>query len=475
MLRLRPRACWPGHAPHAPGHWLLGNFKCFGSKSHEVIRSLAERFSQKPFMIAFPGVGRMVVVTDGEDGRFLLNRFPNKPYFVGQAFELISGERAVTSLTVTSTRDPASRIKRLHLFSKIYGAETRIFAQRLLGFVDALCAHFDALPDAAVLDVAEHAGALILDTFSAAAFCGFPMRAIERESPGRNLLTDLFIVNSEFTSKPPFLSRLLFMVPSCWRSSHAAACVARSHVRAVAQAILAHGMSAASASPRAEHTLLGRILTLPEDDRVAEIIFLLSAGTGTTADTIAFALHAVAAHPCVAERLQHELDAALEDFKHSTEDAMIEALLPERCPFLDAVMKETFRLYPVAGDGFDRVADHDVVLPVSGTHIRRGQVVRFHSFTAHTAHGCGFSLPQEFLPERWLGDHFVPPGFLPFGAGSRDCAGQHLARQQVRIVLGVLLQRYVFALAPGETQYKEMHSAATMCPMNGVRCIIKRR
>ena len=62
--------------------------------------------------------------------------------------------------------------------------------------------------------------------------------------------------------------------------------------------------------------------------------------------------------------------------------------------------------------------------------------------------------PEVFRPERWdpLQEQKVPQwAYFPFGGGSRICMGMSLAQLQIRLVLAVILQRYIPHLVPGHS------------------------
>ena len=60
--------------------------------------------------------------------------------------------------------------------------------------------------------------------------------------------------------------------------------------------------------------------------------------------------------------------------------------------------------------------------------------------------------PHKFNPSRWLensensaekNDPFV---FTPFSAGPRNCIGQHLAMNEIKIILGLFITRFDFSI-----------------------------
>jgi cytochrome P450 len=49
--------------------------------------------------------------------------------------------------------------------------------------------------------------------------------------------------------------------------------------------------------------------------------------------------------------------------------------------------------------------------------------------------------PDQYRPERFLADRPAGHAWLPFGGGARRCIGMAFAQQEMRIVLGRILQR----------------------------------
>ncbi len=66
-----------------------------------------------------------------------------------------------------------------------------------------------------------------------------------------------------------------------------------------------------------------------------------------------------------------------------------------------------------------------------------------------------FRNPEQFAPERWLGDPRFKTdrrgGMLPFGIGPRNCLGQNLAYVEMRLILAKLLWSFDLELC-GESE-----------------------
>jgi carotene epsilon-monooxygenase len=87
--------------------------------------------------------------------------------------------------------------------------------------------------------------------------------------------------------------------------------------------------------------------------------------------------------------------------------------------------------------------------------------------------------PHDFLPERFPLDEPVPTEqntgyrFIPFSGGPRKCVGDQFALMEAVAALAVLLQRFDFALVPG--QEIGMTTGATIHTTNGLFCTMARR
>ncbi|GJN10110.1 hypothetical protein PR202_ga28174 [Eleusine coracana subsp. coracana] len=116
-------------------------------------------------------------------------------------------------------------------------------------------------------------------------------------------------------------------------------------------------------------------------------------------------------------------------------------------PYLQAVVKETFRLHPPAPLLLPRRAEKTT--EIMGYTIPNGSRVLINIW----AMGRDANIwpePDKFTPERFLvkavdfkGGDFE---LIPFGAGRRICPGMPLAIRMVHLVLGSLLNQFKWSL-----------------------------
>ncbi|XP_076780062.1 cytochrome P450 3A9-like [Arvicanthis niloticus] len=124
---------------------------------------------------------------------------------------------------------------------------------------------------------------------------------------------------------------------------------------------------------------------------VAQSVLFIFAGYETISSTLSFALYLLATHPHFQKKLQNEIDAALPDKAHATYDALVQM------EYMDMVVNETLRLYPVGGR-LERVCKKNV--EINGVFIPKGTVVMIPTFALHKDPKC-WPEPEEFCPERY--------------------------------------------------------------------------
>ena len=135
-----------------------------------------------------------------------------------------------------------------------------------------------------------------------------------------------------------------------------------------------------------------------------------------------------------------------------------------RLPLLDAVVKETLRLWPVVTD-INRVLAQPMQLGEyelpAGTNIAASSAILHYDPDLYPD-------GETFRPERFLERRFGPHEYLPFGGGERMCPGSHFSVYELKIVLATLLTRWRYTLLDEGTM-KVKRMGGMMTPTTGVR------
>ena len=178
---------------------------------------------------------------------------------------------------------------------------------------------------------------------------------------------------------------------------------------------------------------------LGEEQIRDELIALLFAGYDSTATALALTLGLLGDRPAVQRRLRRELTRVLDGATPTPSDL-------EDLPILDAVVRESLRLYPPQ---YVLLREPTRDLTLGGYELDEGTTVVLSPWV------CGrdprhWEAPDQFRPERWQADRERPDfAYFPYGAGPRRCLGRGLAAQTIRLVVAVVCQRRRLRLQGG--------------------------
>lgn len=237
---------------------------------------------------------------------------------------------------------------------------------------------------------------------------------------------------------------------------------ARAAARAVDELILAEvarrraeGVDA-DASPDTLSALLET--SLSDAELCDQIRSLIAAGYDTTSSAAAWIVHALGAHPAALDDLSTQVRDTIGDRAPTVDDL-------RAMPLVDAVVRETLRLWPPGVVGGRTAVDDFELL---GHRVPGGSTVLYSPYVTHRMTEVWGDDAAEFRPERWLGDgggEPVPYSFVPFGGGYRKCIGFALATLELQVLVVRLAQRLRWTLHdPTPTGV----GLATFAPKSGV-------
>ncbi|MET7621314.1 cytochrome P450 [Streptomyces sp. NPDC005408] len=183
-------------------------------------------------------------------------------------------------------------------------------------------------------------------------------------------------------------------------------------------------------------------------DQLGTILF---AGAETTAATLAWTFHELAAHPEVEKQLVAEIEEVVGDRPVTIED------IP-RLEGIRRVLDEVIRLHGVTM--LMRRTTEPVEL--AGITFPTGTEVAFSLYAIHRDPTL-YANADSFDPDRWLPKRQEEAGlgrkdYIPFGAGNRKCIGDLFVWTEATIAIATVLARWQLVPAPGHTP-KEVASA----------------
>jgi cytochrome P450 len=231
----------------------------------------------------------------------------------------------------------------------------------------------------------------------------------------------------------PF-SRYFWWAFADGRKGHAA----RGRTLAFCAKLLEHYRSLPEGARRAD-SIIGRIdanPTYPSDaQRYADILAFLVAGHDTTALSLAWLLYHLAKQPQAQAALRAELRAMPVAERASS-------------PLLNATIKESMRLDPVAAGGSLRVTTRDFKIGgAAGDAVVPAGCIVWVPYCISFRHASIGAEPHAFRPERWLADgaaKALDEAIFPWASGRRNCVGQALARAELYTLVPRLVCDYTW-------------------------------
>ena len=196
-----------------------------------------------------------------------------------------------------------------------------------------------------------------------------------------------------------------------------------------------------------------------------ECVKIILAGHETTANALSFAVHLIAHHPEVQERLHAEA-AVLQGRTPTAADY-------PRLPYANAVFSEALRLYPPVWVTARTCAKE---YQIAGFTVPVGASILASQYVVHRDPRY-FPEPERFDPERFLrvGKADRPRyAYFPFAGGSRQCIGEGLAWMEGTLVLAVIARDWQVAPEPGSKAVPQAEAAVSLRPKGGVRLRLER-
>ncbi|XP_051123102.1 cytochrome P450 76T24-like [Andrographis paniculata] len=177
------------------------------------------------------------------------------------------------------------------------------------------------------------------------------------------------------------------------------------------------------------------------------LLDLFVAGADTTSGTVEWAMSELMRRPEKLSRARDEIRGLIGETGEMQESDI------QNLPYLQAVVKETFRFHPAAPFLMPRKAETDV--EINGYIIPKDCQILIN-FWASGRNSNVWSDAETFMPERFLeGDarkiDYRGKDFelIPFGAGRRICPGLPLAHRMVHLMLATLVHGFGWKLEEG--------------------------
>uniref|UniRef100_A0A8C7N2E7 unspecific monooxygenase n=1 Tax=Oncorhynchus kisutch TaxID=8019 RepID=A0A8C7N2E7_ONCKI len=193
---------------------------------------------------------------------------------------------------------------------------------------------------------------------------------------------------------------------------------------------------------------------LTDHEILSQAMIFIFAGYETSSSTMSFLAYNLATNPHVMTKLQGEIDTVFPNKAPIQYEALMQM------DYLDCVLNESLRLYPIA-PRLERVAKKTV--EINGIVIPKDCIVLVPTWTLHRDPEI-WSDPEEFKPERFSKENkesIDPYTYMPFGAGPRNCIGMRFALIMIKLAMVEILQSFTFSIcdetevrrSPEQTEY----------------------
>ncbi|KAL0425901.1 UNVERIFIED_CONTAM: cytochrome [Sesamum radiatum] len=172
------------------------------------------------------------------------------------------------------------------------------------------------------------------------------------------------------------------------------------------------------------------------------LLDLFLAGTDTTSGTVEWAMTELMRQPEKISRIRDEIRSLIGENSHVQESDI------SRLPYLQAVVKETFRLHPAAPFLVPHKAVSDI--EINGYMVPKDAQILVNVW-ASGRDPYKWVESDAFVPERFLEHNMIDYRgkdfeLIPFGAGRRICPGLPLAHRMVHLMLATLIHNFGWEL-----------------------------
>ncbi|PQE07773.1 cytochrome P450 protein [Rutstroemia sp. NJR-2017a BVV2] len=194
------------------------------------------------------------------------------------------------------------------------------------------------------------------------------------------------------------------------------------------------------------------------------------AGSETTAISLSAVFYYLLKNERCMERLLQELDEkAREGYFEDKETGLVSWTESQGLPYLDACIKEAFRLHPAPGLPLERVVPEQG-MEIAGEWVKGGTIVGCNAWVIHHRREIFGEDVDVYRPDRW----FVEEGkdreaeekrikemngtMLHFGMGARTCIGKNISLLEIYKLVPSMLRTFEIRLEDPSQEWK-LHNA----------------
>ncbi|CAI7592576.1 unnamed protein product [Penicillium glandicola] len=210
---------------------------------------------------------------------------------------------------------------------------------------------------------------------------------------------------------------------------------------------------------------------MAENEILAAAVANIGAGAETVGATAQAFIYYLLRYPQHLQRLRDEIDAAQDRGELSR---MVQYNEAQRLPFLQACLKETYRVHSAVVGGLPRVVPHGG-MTIAGRYFPEGVVLSINTWVFHRNPQIFGEDCNSFNPDRWLQAKtgHIDSFLIHWGAGYNQCPGRNLAQFELLKLMATLIRDYDIEQVVPKKEWV-FKSQFTAVP-SGWPCKIRRR
>ena len=185
-----------------------------------------------------------------------------------------------------------------------------------------------------------------------------------------------------------------------------------------------------------------------DDSRILTMaVSMAFAGSETTGISLAAVFYYLLKNPQCYRRLVEEIDTAVSQRTiMDRPTGLVSWAESQKLLYLDACIKEAFRLHPAAGLPLERVVPSQGA-DICGERIKGGTIVGCSAWVIHRRPEIYGERVEDYRPERWLeadkeARKEMEACMFQFGMGSRTCIGKNISLLEIYKLVPSFLRRY---------------------------------
>ncbi|KAE9391109.1 cytochrome P450 [Gymnopus androsaceus JB14] len=225
---------------------------------------------------------------------------------------------------------------------------------------------------------------------------------------------------------------------------------------------------------------------LDEDEIIAQTSTrtFIFAAMDTTSNAMSRILQLLSVHPDVQDKMRQEISQARQE--RQGENLSYDELVA--LPYLDAVCRETMRLYPPVSSIARRAMEDSVVplskpvrgvdgLEITEVFIPKGTMVSISILNSNRNTDFWGPDAMEWKPERWLSSlpdsvtNAKIPGvyshLMTFNGGGRSCIGFKFSQLEMKVIISMLVEKFKLSPAPGKDIFWQMSGISSPVVVGG--------